>query len=223
MTFHIVATTVFLVLDMRNPHAPIIENSSIEFDFTELQEEEELALDQYFTDEEMEELMGDREKMNFKDLMQKYDQRKQPMQASKELEHQIMEDVKREVEQERMLLPQDQPQIEEYKRKRIEPKEQPTEKSSGDAFVSYSVKGRRAIYKPSIPAFLCKSKGDVVVKVRVNSSGKVTLATISQQGTTTRRSCNLREAKQAAMNFKFNSTSGVGLTSGTITFRFTSQ
>ena len=205
LTFHLVVTTIFLVMDMRSPHTSMPEENNIEFDFT--QEEtnpDDSDLGQYFSEEEMEEMLGDREKLDFKQLMQAHEQRTGPMKASSDLEQKIMDEFEREILAETTFNP------EQHRRQQVQQEVQPAPRElkpvtrSGQVFVDYKgVRPRRPVHK-ELPAYLCKGYGVVTIKVKVNPSGKVIGASVDPAGTTTRNSFNLAEAKTAALGTRFN-------------------
>ena len=70
----------------------------------------------------------------------------------------------------------------------------------------YSLGNRKALSKPQ-PNYTCNEEGRVVVEISVDRNGKVTSATPGIKGTTNTASCLLSQAKIAALNTKWESSS----------------
>ena len=68
----------------------------------------------------------------------------------------------------------------------------------------YSLGNRKALSKPQ-PNYTCNEEGKVVVEISVDRNGKVTNATPGIKGTTNTASCLLSQAKIAALNTKWES------------------
>ncbi len=75
-----------------------------------------------------------------------------------------------------------------------------------------------------VPVFVCKDGGSVVVKISINSDGKVRSANIiSAKSTGIDASCISDEARRAALKSRFTSIAGGKTESGTITYQFIQQ
>jgi len=91
----------------------------------------------------------------------------------------------------------------------------------GPSSVSYNLKGRHKEYLP-IPVFKCEKSGTVKVEILVNSYGRVTKATIIENGSQTKDQCLWDTAIDAAKRSRFNESS-TKLQKGTITYNFVRQ
>jgi len=91
----------------------------------------------------------------------------------------------------------------------------------GPSSVSYNLKGRHKEYLP-IPVFKCEESGIVKVEILVNSYGRVTKATILENGSKTEDQCLWDTAIDAARRSRFNE-STTKLQKGTITYNFVRQ
>lgn len=90
----------------------------------------------------------------------------------------------------------------------------------GDAGVGVSLSGRRLLDIPSIQDN-SQETGVVVVRIKVDRTGKVIDAQFQSGGSTTTSSTLRNKAIAAAKQARFNETlSGVEIQSGTLTFRF---
>lgn len=76
----------------------------------------------------------------------------------------------------------------------------------GTGVGDYQLAGRKVLTKPK-PNYNCNEEGIVVVSVSVDRDGKVIAATPGARGTTNPASCLLTQAKAAAMQTKFDSSS----------------
>lgn len=74
----------------------------------------------------------------------------------------------------------------------------------GTGVGNYQLAGRKVLTKPA-PKYTCNEQGTVVVEISVDQSGKVVAAQPGARGTTNSAKCLLDQAKQAAMNTKFDS------------------
>lgn len=72
--------------------------------------------------------------------------------------------------------------------------------------IGYSLGNRKALSKPQ-PRYTCDETGKVVVEVTVDRSGNTISATPGVKGTTNTASCLLEQARIAAMNTKWQSSS----------------
>ncbi|MEY4433110.1 MAG: hypothetical protein RLZZ44_1243 [Bacteroidota bacterium] len=70
----------------------------------------------------------------------------------------------------------------------------------------YSLGNRRAISKPA-PKYSCNEEGKVVVEVSVDRNGRTVSAIAGIKGTTNTAKCLLEQAKQAALNTKWDASS----------------
>ncbi|WP_207759840.1 energy transducer TonB family protein [Flavobacterium cyanobacteriorum] len=75
---------------------------------------------------------------------------------------------------------------------------------SGTGVGNYQLAGRKVIAKPQ-PRYTCNEQGTVVVEISVDQNGRVISATPGVRGTTNSAKCLLDQAKQAALNTKFDS------------------
>lgn len=73
----------------------------------------------------------------------------------------------------------------------------------GNGTGNYQLSGRKVISKPQ-PKYTCNEEGIVVVEISVNSSGSVIAATPGIKGTTNTAKCLADQARQAALNTKFD-------------------
>jgi outer membrane biosynthesis protein TonB len=87
--------------------------------------------------------------------------------------------------------------------------------------INYNLKGRSvvALYKP---IYNSQEEGTVVMKITVNSAGKVTNAVFQERGSTTSNYALIQAAKKAALSTVFNSGSRA-YQIGTITYTFVLQ
>lgn len=92
---------------------------------------------------------------------------------------------------------------------------------SGPSSVSYNLKGRFKIYLP-IPVFKCENSGLVKVAIIVNKYGRVTKATILENGSKTEDQCLWDTAIDAAKRSRFSENSK-NSQEGTITYNFVKQ
>ena len=92
---------------------------------------------------------------------------------------------------------------------------------SGKSSVSYSLKGRYAVYLP-IPVFKCPEGGLVEVEIWVNEDGRVQKAKVKGENLS-KDECINEVAYSAALRSRFNAKSGAKLEVGTITYRFVKQ
>jgi outer membrane biosynthesis protein TonB len=76
----------------------------------------------------------------------------------------------------------------------------------GNGNGNYQLGNRKALNKPQ-PNYLCNEEGIVVVQISVDKSGQVISANPGIRGTTNAAKCLLDQAKQAAMNTKWQSDS----------------
>jgi outer membrane biosynthesis protein TonB len=83
---------------------------------------------------------------------------------------------------------------------------------------NYNLAGRKLVEKPA-PRYTCNEQGTVVIQITVNQAGKVIKAERGR-GTTNSAQCLFEQAKQAALNTKFDA--GTAATQvGTIKYNFT--
>jgi outer membrane biosynthesis protein TonB len=73
---------------------------------------------------------------------------------------------------------------------------------TGNGNGNYQLGNRKALNKPQ-PAYICNEQGKVVVEISVDRSGRVVAARAGIRGTTNAASCLLGQAKQAAMDTKW--------------------
>ncbi|PHS08098.1 MAG: hypothetical protein COA88_07330 [Kordia sp.] len=66
----------------------------------------------------------------------------------------------------------------------------------------FTLEGRLPLNRP-LPKFICSKQGKVVVSIIVDRKGKVTEATAGVKGSTTTANCLLKEAKNAALQTKW--------------------
>jgi outer membrane biosynthesis protein TonB len=74
----------------------------------------------------------------------------------------------------------------------------------GNGNGNYQLGNRKALNKPQ-PNYICNEEGVVVVQIAVDKSGQVISANPGIRGTTNSAKCLLDQAKQAAMNTKWQS------------------
>ena len=86
---------------------------------------------------------------------------------------------------------------------------------------NYNLAGRNAVFKPKEQPN-CQEEGIVVVKIRVDQSGKVISAIPGVKGTTNTADCLLKPAREAALKTKWNNDSEApSIQEGTIIYKFT--
>ncbi|MXN92945.1 energy transducer TonB [Flavobacterium sp. Sd200] len=88
----------------------------------------------------------------------------------------------------------------------------------GTGVGNYNLAGRKVLTKPA-PRYTCNEQGTVVIQITVDDSGKVIKAERGR-GTTNSAQCLFDQAKQAALNTKFDKGS-VAAQVGTIKYNFT--
>lgn len=74
----------------------------------------------------------------------------------------------------------------------------------GTGVGNYQLAGRKVLTKPQ-PRYICNEQGIVAVEISVDQNGRVISANPGVRGTTNSAKCLLDQAKQAAMNTKFDS------------------
>lgn len=74
----------------------------------------------------------------------------------------------------------------------------------GTGVGNYQLAGRKVLAKPQ-PRYTCNEQGTVAVEISVDQNGRVTSANPGVRGTTNSAKCLLDQARQAAMNTKFDS------------------
>ncbi len=74
----------------------------------------------------------------------------------------------------------------------------------GTGVGNYQLAGRKVIAKPQ-PRYTCNEQGTVAVEISVDQNGRVINATPGVRGTTNSAKCLLDQARQAALNTKFDS------------------
>jgi len=87
---------------------------------------------------------------------------------------------------------------------------------------SYRLVNRKATYFPN-PVYTCDAYGKVVLHIEVNSLGKVTLATINTNSSTTNNACLLESAIGYAKKARFTKSENKPLQMGSITYIFPGQ
>jgi hypothetical protein len=87
---------------------------------------------------------------------------------------------------------------------------------------SYRLINRKATYFPN-PVYTCDAYGKVVLHIEVNSLGKVTLATININSSTTNNACLLESAIDYAKKARFTKSENKPLQMGSITYIFPGQ
>ncbi len=90
---------------------------------------------------------------------------------------------------------------------------------SGSGNGNYQLAGRKVISKPA-PRYTCNEEGVVAVEIKVNSSGVVISANPGIRGTTNAAQCLGEQAKQAALNTKFDANPGAPNQTGKIIYNF---
>lgn len=228
LTFHFVVTTILFVADMRSPHEPIVESAAIEFDFTDEDYESEMGKDQYVSEEDAEDKLPARERMNFKELMESYDSRSQPVRVSPDLAKRIEEELRQEIESEKQIdwnqeleeeLPKPKPQ-----QTPVMQDPEPIKRSNGPADVKVSMKGRHLTVAPPNPVYLCRGHGKVTLIIKANPMGKVVSAQVSPHGTNTNNACIQEYARKSAMMARFNAKRDAPRPQvGSMTFNFVAQ
>lgn len=84
----------------------------------------------------------------------------------------------------------------------------------------YYLGNRKPINRPK-PNYICNEEGLVVVRIEVNTNGKVIKATAGVKGTTNTATCLLSQAKQAALKTKWSPDANAPSKQvGTIRYRF---
>lgn len=76
----------------------------------------------------------------------------------------------------------------------------------GSGVGNYQLSGRKALTKPQ-PKYSCNEEGTVAVEITVNSNGIVTEALAGVRGTTNTAKCLLDQARQAALNTRWDASS----------------
>lgn len=94
-------------------------------------------------------------------------------------------------------------------------------KVEGNVTVRVNVPGRENT-SVDVPAYLCKGRGQVLVRVSVDRSGAVTKAEVDPSGTNTTDDCLLSHAVESATGARFAS-AGSGPSPGTIQYTFVAQ
>lgn len=74
----------------------------------------------------------------------------------------------------------------------------------GTGVGNYQLAGRKVLTKPQ-PRYTCNEQGTVAVEISVDQNGRVISATPGARGTTNSAKCLLDQARQAALNTKFDS------------------
>lgn len=87
---------------------------------------------------------------------------------------------------------------------------------------SYRLVNRKATYFPN-PVYTCDAYGKVVLHIEVNGFGKVTLATINTNSSTTNNACLLESAIEYAKKARFTKSKNKPLQMGSITYVFPGQ
>jgi len=87
---------------------------------------------------------------------------------------------------------------------------------------SYRLINRKATYFPN-PVYTCEGFGKIVLHIEVNSSGKVTLAKINANSSTTNNACLLESALNYAKKARFTKDKNKPLQMGSITYVFPGQ
>ncbi len=87
---------------------------------------------------------------------------------------------------------------------------------------SYRLINRKATFFPN-PVYVCEAYGKVVLHIEVNSSGKVTQATINTNSSTTNNVCLLESAIGYAKKARFSKSENKPLQMGSITYVFPGQ
>lgn len=84
----------------------------------------------------------------------------------------------------------------------------------------YQLGNRKPLSRPK-PDYICNEEGLVVVRIEVDTNGKVIKATPGVKGSTNTAACLLSQAKEAALNTKWNpDTKAPSKQVGTIKYRF---
>lgn len=90
----------------------------------------------------------------------------------------------------------------------------------GTGVGNYNLAGRKALTKPQ-PKYTCNEQGKVVVQISVDKNGTVFAAEPGARGTTNSAKCLLDQARQAALNTKFDaSDAAADKQVGTIIYNF---
>lgn len=90
---------------------------------------------------------------------------------------------------------------------------------AGEVMISYNLKGRDA-YDLQNPGYTCNGSGVVVIKIKVDKSGKVKDATYDTVASKRATTCMVERALLYAKKSRFNYKSTTGVQAGTITYKF---
>ncbi len=115
-------------------------------------------------------------------------------------------------------------EMEEHKLNKIEdPKNNTTSGGTnafaGEVMISYNLKGRKSYSLPN-PGYTCNGSGVVVVKIKVDKSGKIKDATYDAVTSKRATSCMIERALKYANKSRFDYKSAQVVQSGTITYKF---
>jgi len=90
---------------------------------------------------------------------------------------------------------------------------------SGEVMISYNLKGRKAYSLPN-PGYTCNGSGVVVIKIKVDKSGKVKDAYYNAATSKRATTCMVERALKYANKSRFDYKSSVAMQTGTITYNF---
>lgn len=93
------------------------------------------------------------------------------------------------------------------------------EGSLRNSSISFSLRGRRAVFIPN-PIYTCDTSGKVVVNITVNANGDVVRTSVNKSASTTSNECLTDRALEYAQNARFSRLPGRDSQPGTITYNF---
>lgn len=138
----------------------------------------------------------------------------------KNLEKAEFEKLDKNKPKEEIVIPDDKMKPDPNKK----PEEGSGSKPKGTTTAEYDLAGRRNEGPLPKPTYTCIGSGTLVVKIKVNRSGKVTSAKVDPQASSTLDECMKAGAEKYAMRAKFEASSTAPEPQeGTITYRYISQ
>lgn len=93
---------------------------------------------------------------------------------------------------------------------------------AGEVLVEYDLPGRKAHSLPR-PSYMCNSAGTIVIQIKVDASGSVKDTRFLSNRSSGATECLIERATKYAKRARFDYKSGVGLQTGTITYKFMAQ
>jgi len=115
-------------------------------------------------------------------------------------------------------------EMEEHKLNKVEDPKNNTRSGganvfAGEVMISYDLKGRKSYSLPN-PGYTCNGSGVVVIKIKVDKSGKVKDAAYDSVASSRATTCMIERALKYANKSRFDYKSSVVVQSGIITYKF---